>query len=202
MSSFVFQTGATSKTINVRAYIDTTFLPKTALVFNSAGMTAYFREGATGAATAITLATQTVGGAYSSGGFVLIDDTNMPGVYRLDLPNAALDAAAGSLVTVHLKATNVVFEPVDIVLTADDPTAAAATTAGIADAVLDEALSGHATAGTLGKAVADIETDATAVKAKTDSLTFSAAGFVDANIMEVNDNGGLTGDGVTPVEKA
>lgn len=36
----------------------------------------------------------------------------------------------------------------------NDPTAAA-----IADAVLDEALAGHVTAGTLGKAVADIETD-------------------------------------------
>lgn len=33
------------------------------------------------------------------------------------------------------------------------------TAAAIADAVLDEALSGHVTAGTLGKAVADIETD-------------------------------------------
>lgn len=40
----------------------------------------------------------------------------------------------------------------------NDPTAAA-----IADAVLDEALSGHLGAGSLGKAVADIETDATAI---------------------------------------
>lgn len=40
-------------------------------------------------------------------------------------------------------------------------------TAAIADAVLDEALSGHTTAGTLGKAVADIETDATAILADT-----------------------------------
>ena len=37
------------------------------------------------------------------------------------------------------------------------------TASAIADAVLDEALSGHTTAGTLGKAVADIETDATAI---------------------------------------
>lgn len=35
----------------------------------------------------------------------------------------------------------------------------------IADAVLDEALSGHTTAGTLGKALADVETDAAAVLA-------------------------------------
>lgn len=47
----------------------------------------------------------------------------------------------------------------------NDPTAAT-----IADAVLDEALSGHVTAGTLGKAVADIETDATAILADTNEL--------------------------------
>ena len=40
----------------------------------------------------------------------------------------------------------------------NDPTAAA-----IADAVLDEALAGHTTAGSAGKALADIETDATAI---------------------------------------
>jgi hypothetical protein len=45
-----------------------------------------------------------------------------------------------------------------------------ATAGEIADAVLDEALSGHTTAGTLGKAVADIETDATAILADTNEL--------------------------------
>lgn len=52
----------------------------------------------------------------------------------------------------------------------NDPTAAA-----IADAVLDEALSGHVTAGTLGKAVADIETDATAILADTSTLEARAS---------------------------
>lgn len=41
------------------------------------------------------------------------------------------------------------------------------TAAENADAVLDEALSGHTTAGTLGKAIADIETDAAAILADT-----------------------------------
>jgi hypothetical protein len=61
------------------------------LVYNSAGLVASYRKGATGSRTAITLATQTVGGAYSSGGFVEIEATHMKGVYRLDLPNAAVD---------------------------------------------------------------------------------------------------------------
>jgi hypothetical protein len=70
------------------------------LVFNSAGLVASYRKGATGSRTAITLATQTVGGAYSSGGFVEIDATNMKGVYRLDLPNAAVDTEG--FVTLYL----------------------------------------------------------------------------------------------------
>ncbi len=155
MSSFVFQTGATSKSITVRAYDSTTFLPKTALVYNSAGLTAYYREGATGTPTAITLVTQTVGGAYSSGGFVLLDDTNMHGLYRLDLPNAALDAGAGALVSVLLKATGVIFQPVDIVLTADDPTSAAATTGAMADALIGRNIAGGSAGGrTVGQALA------------------------------------------------
>lgn len=58
----------------------------------------------------------------------------------------------------------------------NDPTAAA-----IADAVLDEALSGHTTAGTLGKAVADIETDAMAILADTNELqTDDVPGLISA----------------------
>lgn len=64
------------------------------LVYNSSGLTAYYAR-TKSAAVAITLATQTATGAFSSGGFVAIDNTNMPGVYRLDLPDAALASAAG-----------------------------------------------------------------------------------------------------------
>ena len=70
------------------------------LVYNSAGLVASYRKGATGSRTAITLATQTVGGAFSSGGFVEIDATNMKGVYRLDIPNAAVDTEG--FVTLYL----------------------------------------------------------------------------------------------------
>jgi len=51
------------------------------------------------------------------------------------------------------------------------PTGGSAPTASeIADAVCDEALSGHTTAGTVGKALSDIDTNAAAIKAKTDNL--------------------------------
>jgi len=52
---------------------------------------------------------------------------------------------------------------VDTTTTNTDMVAAAPTAAAVADAVLDEALSGHVAAGSLGKAVADTETDAAAV---------------------------------------
>jgi hypothetical protein len=70
------------------------------LVYNSGSLVASYRKGATGSRTAITLATQTVGGAYSSGGFVEIDATHMKGAYRLDLPNAAVDTEG--FITVYL----------------------------------------------------------------------------------------------------
>lgn len=63
----------------------------------------YTFAGANAASTAITLAVlATVGTAYTSGGIVTIDDTNLPGVVRLDLPNAVLAAAHGRSVLVML----------------------------------------------------------------------------------------------------
>lgn len=92
MSEYVYA-GLTSQSVDVflADSSSTTGGGLTALVYNTSGLTCYYRKGATGTATAVTLATQTVGGAYSSGGFVQIDATNMPGVYRFDIPNAAVD---------------------------------------------------------------------------------------------------------------
>lgn len=70
------------------------------LAYNTSGLKCYYRKGATGSATALTLATQTVGGAHSDGGFVEIDATNMKGVYRLDLSDTIV--AAAGMVTLYL----------------------------------------------------------------------------------------------------
>lgn len=79
--------------------------------------------------------------------------------------NGAITTLAGAVVNVDLVdtcTTNTDMRGTDSAYTGTPPTAAS-----IADAVLDEALSGHTTAGTLGKAVADIEIDATAILADT-----------------------------------
>lgn len=93
--------GSTSKSVFL--YITAASgLPVTGLAFDTAGLLASY-AGSKLARVAITLATQTVTGAYSSGGFVEIDATNMPGVYRLDIPNAALALAADEVVITIVK---------------------------------------------------------------------------------------------------
>jgi len=95
----------------------------TGLVYNSAGLVAYYSfTGANAGSVAITLATlAAVNSAWSSGGFKEIDSTNMPGWYRLDLPNAALASGNGRVVSAHLKgATNMAPLPLEIELTGWD----------------------------------------------------------------------------------
>jgi hypothetical protein len=99
--------GSTDQTIDVFIQDSsvTTGAGLTGLVYNTSNLVCYYRKGATGTPTALSLATQTVGGAHSDGGFVAVDGTNCPGQYRLDLSDTII-ATAGR-VTLYLKgATN------------------------------------------------------------------------------------------------
>lgn len=80
-------------------------------------------------------------------------------------------------------------------------------TESIADAVWDEATSGHTIAGTYGKLVTTVDTkidtiddfvdtEVAAIKAKTDQLNFTIAGQVDANALTGGGGGGLDAAGV------
>lgn len=73
----------------------------TGLAHDTTDLACYYRIGQTGSATALSLVTQTVGGAHTDGGFVEIDATNMPGVYRLDLPDSLFAAAGQISMLVH-----------------------------------------------------------------------------------------------------
>lgn len=91
--------GSTSKQVTVFVQDSSSSVGAglTGLVFNTASLSAYYyREGAA-SATAITLATMTLG-TWATGGFVVVDGTNMPGVYSLGLPDAALASGANSVV--------------------------------------------------------------------------------------------------------
>ena len=80
-SAITISPGATSKSIHL-------YLGATGLVYNTSGLQARFtRVGSN--SVPITLVSQTSTGAWVSGGFAEIDAVNQPGLYRLDVPNAA-----------------------------------------------------------------------------------------------------------------
>jgi hypothetical protein len=80
--------GSTSETILLEIRTNAN-VPVTGLAFNTAGLIARYTR-ISEVPVAITLVTQTVTGAYVSGGFKEIDATNTPGLYRFDIPDAAL----------------------------------------------------------------------------------------------------------------
>lgn len=107
MAKLAVKPGTTSLITHVfiRDSSVTTGAGKTGLAYNTSSLVAYYvRPG--GSAMAITLATQTVTGAYSSGGFVEVDATNMPGMYRLDVPDAAITTGVRSSVVMLKGAAN------------------------------------------------------------------------------------------------
>jgi hypothetical protein len=121
----------------------------TGLVYNTTDLVAsYVRPKA--ARAALSLATQTVDGNHSDGGFVEVDATNMPGVYRLDLPDAVCATGVPSVVVMLKGAANMAPVLLEIQLTDFDLNTAAITAATIADAVWDEAIADHTTATTFG----------------------------------------------------
>ena len=81
--------GSTSNAITV-------FLGVTGLTSTTPNLNArYTRNNA--ASVAVPLVAQTVGGAWVAGGFCEIDPLNLPGFYRFDLPNQAIDNYTTSL---------------------------------------------------------------------------------------------------------
>jgi len=78
----------------------------TGLVFNSAGLTCYYKRNKGTAAVVVALADITTLGTFVSGGFEQVDATNMPGVYEFDPPDAALAVGAESVVFLLKGATN------------------------------------------------------------------------------------------------
>ena len=86
-----------SQIIFIQDSSSTTGAGLTGLAYDTASLVCYYvRPGS--AAAALTLATQTVTGGHSDGGFVEIDSTNMPGVYRLDLSDAILATGVDTVV--------------------------------------------------------------------------------------------------------
>ena len=90
----------------------------TGMAFGDLTSASYARQGA--ARQPITPATlASASAAHSDGGFILVDDTNMPGVYRLDVPDAAF-ATGVDQVYVHIVpagAQNATVSPIAVDIT-------------------------------------------------------------------------------------
>jgi hypothetical protein len=170
-NSITIAPGSTSQSIEL-------YLGATGLTSSTSGLTARYNRTRT-ASVSIPLIARTIAQAWTAGGFAEVDATNMPGVYRLDLPDAALAAGAddvtvvvrgasgtnGAVMTVKLSSGGLTeAQTAGAVWNAVRSSYATAGTFGeyvntnintgaIADAVWDEARSGHTTAGTFGEYV-------------------------------------------------
>lgn len=115
-----FIRGATSKTIMLVVLDSSTGLPKTGLANTDVATARFVKTRSLSAGITV----QSLAGpsaAYASGGFVEIDATNMPGLYRFDLPNTALTGTPDQVV-VYLTFTpaNTNAQPVQVDMNVQD----------------------------------------------------------------------------------
>ncbi len=122
MAKLTLKKAATDVTVYLFAQDSskTTGVGLAGLAYNTASLTAYYVR-PLGSAAAITLATQTVTGAHSDGGFVEVDATNMPGVYRLDLPDAVCATGVPSAIVMLKGAANMAPVLLEVQLLTNDP---------------------------------------------------------------------------------
>ena len=155
------------------------------LVYNTASLVAYYFAGDLSNEVQITLATATLG-TFASGGFVAVDNTNMPGWYEIGIPDAALDGGiecaiqfrgAANMVPVNVyieldafdyqtatQPVNVTqFGGANLTATAGIPSVNTTQVSGTAQTAGDIYASQVAIAGY-------IDTEVSAIKAKTDNL--------------------------------
>lgn len=122
MSKLRVPTGTTSHICHVRI-LDSSATDGsglTGVLYNSAGISAYYVRPGDATATAITLADITTLGTYVSGGFKEYDATNMPGIYEIHIPNTAFASGADQVVVMMKGVTNMADLSLEIELY-DDP---------------------------------------------------------------------------------
>lgn len=121
MAKLTFKAGTTSKDVNILIQDSSvsTGAGKTGIAYNTSGLTAYYHRQGSNAATAITLATKTLG-TWATGGFVEVSSANMPGLYELGIPDAALASGATWVVIMLFGVTNMAPVTLEIELTSVD----------------------------------------------------------------------------------
>jgi hypothetical protein len=130
MQNTAVAVGATSVSVILRAFTVSTGAPKTDITHSTSGLELRYKRGATGAVTSFSAVTQTSTGAFNAGGIVHLHG----GLYRVDVPNAAVDATAPVPPWVVISAAGVadcLFTASFVELMGSNPRAAAISTADI-----------------------------------------------------------------------
>ena len=152
-STITIAPGSTSQSIEL-------YLGATGLTASTSGLSARYNRTRT-ASVSIPLVARTIAQAWTAGGFAEVDSTNMPGIYRLDLPDAALAAGADDVTVVVRGASGTNGAVMTIKLSSGG-----LTSAQTASAVWDASPAGYNTATTFGGVVNQIDTTATGIDSR------------------------------------
>ena len=136
-SALTIAPGSTSQSIEL-------YLGVVGLTASTAGLSARYNRTRT-ASVDIPLVARTIAQAWTAGGFAEVDATNMPGVYRLDVPDAALAAGADDVTIVVRGASGTNGAVMTVKLSSGGLTAAQT-----AAAVWDEPYTSHTAANSFG----------------------------------------------------
>ena len=120
--------------------------------------------------------------------------TGADGVNLLTATQASIDAIEVDTGTTLPSTLATAQADLDIITGADGVNLLSATQASIDAIEVDTAEIGSAVGASISADIAAVQTDTTAIKAKTDSLTFTTANIVDSNIQQINDTT-ITGNG-------
>jgi hypothetical protein len=199
-STITIAPGSTSQSIEL-------YLGATGLTYATSGLAAYYVRNQS-APVAITLVTQTATGAWSSGGFAEISSSLVPGVYRLDVPNAAFAAGASDVTIVVRGASGTNGAVLTVTLSSGGLTAAQTAAAIFNAATTDYTANGtyglnllradqqnkqglvtlHSSGG-INRVDADvhaIQNDAAAATYLKGALLHDGTGYVDADVVRVS----------------
>jgi hypothetical protein len=151
-STITIAPGSTSQSIEL-------YLGATGLTASTSGLSARYNRTRT-ASVSIPLVARTIAQAWTSGGFAEVDATNMPGVYRLDIPDAALAAGADDVTIVVRGASGTNGAVMTVKLSSGG-----LTEAQTASAVWGASVAGYTTATDFGGVVNQIDNSVTGIDA-------------------------------------
>jgi hypothetical protein len=121
MNDYLAGATSTVETIFLQDSTVATGAGKTGLVFNTSGLTCYYKRSNGTASVAVTLVTITTLGTFASGGFKEIDSTGMPGTYEFHPPDAAFASGAKEVTFFFTGATGLAQRPIKFRLLAVNP---------------------------------------------------------------------------------